>query len=114
MVVEDDADNREMMRVLLEAAGHEVHVAPDGPSGIDLAISLAPEVAFVDIGLPGVDGYEVARQIRTGLGARVRLIALSGHGRWEDRARAFDAGFDDHLLKPVDPDHLAATLDRSS
>jgi two-component system, sensor histidine kinase len=114
LVIEDNADNREMMRILLETSGHEVHEAPDGPSGVDLAIQLQPEIALVDIGLPGLDGYEVARQIRARLHQRVKLIALSGYGRREDRQRAFAAGFDNHLLKPVDPEHLAAALDRSS
>jgi CheY-like chemotaxis protein len=114
LVVEDNADNREMMRILLETSGHEVHEAPDGPSGVDLAIRLEPEIALVDIGLPGLDGYEVARQIRAKLHQRVKLIALSGYGRREDRQRAFAAGFDDHLIKPVDPEHLAAALDRPS
>jgi len=114
LVVEDNADNREMMRILLETSGHEVHEAPDGPSGVEAAIRVEPEIALIDIGLPGVDGYEVARQIRAKLQDRIKLIALSGYGRREDRQRAFAAGFDDHLLKPVDPAHLAATLDRPS
>jgi len=65
---------------------------------------------LIDIGLPGMDGYEVARQIRSTLHDRARLIALSGYGQQEDRQRAFDAGFDEHLLKPVDPELLSAEL----
>ena len=110
LVVEDNADNREMMRVLLESGGHEVHEAADGVSGVELAVQLEPDVVLIDIGLPGIDGYQVARQIRAKLRDRSRLIALSGYGQQKDRERAFDAGFDDHLLKPVDPARLLVVL----
>jgi PAS domain S-box-containing protein len=110
LVVEDDADNREMMRILLESSGHEIHEAADGVSGVDLAVQLEADVVLIDIGLPGIDGYQVATQIRAKLGARSRLIALSGYGQQKDRQRAFDAGFDDHLLKPVDPARLLTVL----
>jgi CheY-like chemotaxis protein len=110
LVVEDNTDNREMMRILLEASGHEVHDAGDGVSGVELAVQLEPDTVLIDIGLPGIDGYEVARQIRAKLRDRSRLIALSGYGRQKDRERAFDAGFDDHLLKPVDPARLVEVL----
>ena len=110
LVVEDNADNREMMRILLESAGHEVHDTGDGVSGVEAAVQLAPDTVLVDIGLPGIDGYEVARRIRAKLRDRCRLIALSGYGQQKDRERAFDAGFDDHLLKPVDPARLLEVL----
>jgi PAS domain S-box-containing protein len=110
LVVEDNADNREMMRILLETSGHEVHDAADGVSGVELAVRLEPDTVLIDIGLPGIDGYEVARQIRSKLGNRFRLIALSGYGQQKDRERAFAAGFDDHLLKPVDPARLVSVL----
>ncbi len=110
LVVEDNADNREMMRILLETSGHEVHDTGDGVSGVELAVRLEPDTVLIDIGLPGIDGYEVARQIRSKLGDRFRLIALSGYGQQKDRERAFAAGFDDHLLKPVDPARLVAVL----
>ena len=110
LVVEDNADNREMMRILLESAGHEVHDTGDGVSGVEAAVQLAPDTVLVDIGLPGIDGYEVARRIRAKLRDRCRLIALSGYGQQKDRERAFDAGFDDHLLKPVDPARLLEEL----
>ena len=98
LVVEDNADNR------------EVHEAADGVSGVELAVQLEPDVVLIDIGLPGIDGYQVARQIRAKLRDRSRLIALSGYGQQKDRERAFDAGFDDHLLKPVDPARLLVVL----
>ena len=109
-MVEDNADNREMMRILLESAGHQVHDTGDGVSGVEAAVQLAPDTVLVDIGLPGIDGYEVARRIRAKLRDRCRLIALSGYGQQKDRERAFDAGFDDHLLKPVDPARLLEVL----
>lgn len=110
LIVEDNADNREMMRILLETSGHEIHEAGDGVSGVEMAIQLEPDTVLIDIGLPGIDGYEVARQIRAKRRDRCRLIALSGYGQEKDRQRAFEAGFDDHLLKPVDPARLLAVL----
>ncbi|PYN89716.1 MAG: hypothetical protein DMD87_04455 [Candidatus Rokuibacteriota bacterium] len=111
LVVEDSAANREMMRILLESAGHEVHVTGDGVSGVELAVQLEPDVVMIDIRLPGIDGYQVARQIRAKLRDRTRLVVLSGYGQPEDKQRAFDAGFDEHLLKPVDPARLLSVLD---
>jgi PAS domain S-box-containing protein len=110
LIVEDDADNREMMRILLESSGHEVHDAADGASGVELASRLEPDVVLIDIGLPGLDGYEVARRIRASLRGAPRLVALSGYGQPEDKQRAFAAGFDDHLVKPADPQRLASIL----
>jgi two-component system, sensor histidine kinase len=75
-----------------------------------MAVQLEADTVLIDIGLPGIDGYEVARQIRAKLNNRSRLIALSGYGQEKDRQRAFQAGFDDHLLKPVDPTRLLAVL----
>ena len=83
-------------------AGHEVHEAADGLSGIEAVAKLAPDLALIDIGLPGIDGYEVARRIRTTeKGRAMRLIAISGYGQPGDRRRAMEAGFDAHLTKPV-------------
>jgi len=110
LVIEDNADSREMMRILLETSGHEIHEAADGVTGVEKAVQLEPETVLIDIGLPGIDGYEVARQIRSKLRDRSRLIALSGYGREKARQQAFQAGFDDHLLKPVDPTRLLAVL----
>jgi PAS domain S-box-containing protein len=110
LVIEDNADNREMMRILLETSGHEVHEAADGVTGVELAVQLEADAVLIDIGLPGIDGYEVARQIRSKLRGRSRLIALSGYGQPKDRQRAFEAGFDEHVLKPVDPERLQSIL----
>ena len=112
LVVEDNRDGREMLRTMLELQGHEVHEAADGVSAVELVKAMQPEVAVVDIGLPGVDGYTVAQRIRaTESGERrMRLIALTGYGSETDRRRAADAGFDAHLTKPVDPQRLAQLL----
>jgi len=112
LIVEDQADMREVMRLALESSGHVVFEATDGPSGIEAVQRFRPEVAVVDIGLPGFDGYEVARRIRTMLdGAPILLVALTGYGQPDDRHRAKAAGFDVHLVKPIEFDRLDAVLD---
>jgi CheY-like chemotaxis protein len=110
LVVEDAADSRRAMATLLKLWGHRVEAAEDGPGGVRLAVERRPEIALVDIGLPGFDGYEVARQIRSTLGHGIQLVALTGYGQAEDRKKAFEAGFDRHLVKPVDPRTLAEVL----
>ena len=111
LVVEDNHDGRESLRDLLEMWGHEVTLAADGPEGVDKALSVHPDVALVDIGLPGLDGNEVARRIRSALGRNeISLIAMTGYGQPEDRRRALQAGFDRYLVKPVDPTILAQLL----
>jgi len=113
LVIEDNADARAMLRHLLEAAGHEVHEASDGREGLAMALSLRPDVALVDLGLPGLDGYEIARQLRAADDRRtILLVAVTGYGSPEDRERSLLAGFDVHLVKPVDPDMLAGVLAR--
>src|SRR5688500_14966028 len=111
LVVEDHDDARRVLQRLLTLWGHTVHVAADGPEGVRVAARVRPQVALVDIGLPGLDGYEVARQIRAGRGEGVQLIALTGYGQPEDQARARAAGFDLHLVKPITPKQLAETLE---
>jgi len=104
LVVEDNADAREALRVSLTLAGHEVAEAADGPAGLEQLAACRPDVALIDVGLPGLDGYEVARRARQRDETRdVFLVALTGYGQAEDRRRALDAGFDRHLTKPVDP-----------
>lgn len=110
LVVEDSDDARDTLRLLLELEGHRVRVAATGAQAVELAAAAPLDVAFVDIGLPDVDGYEVARQIRAKRGDRVRLVALTGFGEPEDRRRASEAGFDAHLVKPVDPDTVLRAL----
>jgi CheY-like chemotaxis protein len=111
LVVEDNGDGREMLRLLLELLGHEVIVAADGMEGVDKALAWHPHVAVVDIGLPRLNGYEVASRLRRELGCGIFLITQTGYGRPEDRQRAIAAGFDVHLTKPVDPAELISWLE---
>jgi CheY-like chemotaxis protein len=113
LVVEDNPDNRETLVMLLESFGHEVVVASDGPSGVRVGIASHPEVAIVDIGLPGFDGFEVGRQLRGALGRSVTLVALTGYGQAEDRDRSRQAGFDVHLVKPAEASLIADVVERA-
>jgi two-component system CheB/CheR fusion protein len=107
LVVDDNLDAREALRFLLEDEGHDVATAADGPQALEQARSFVPEIVLLDIGLPGMDGYEVARRLRSVPGcADAVIVAVSGYGQAEDRARSSAAGFDGHLLKPVAPDLL--------
>jgi CheY-like chemotaxis protein len=99
-----------MLRHLLNLAGHEVHEAADGPGGLEAALRLRPDIALVDVGLPGFDGYQLARDVRGSAGASVYLVALTGYGQPDDRRQAMEAGFDAHLVKPVNPDALLAAI----
>jgi CheY-like chemotaxis protein len=110
LVIEDNHDAREALVALLELEGYVVAGAEDGPRGIELARAKCPDVVLVDIGLPGLDGYEVARHIRSLDGPRLSLVALTGYGEPEDKKRALEAGFDAHLVKPVDPAALTDLL----
>lgn len=112
LVVEDNEDARAALAELLQLAGHRVRTEADGVAGLAAALARPPEVALVDVGLPGLDGYEVARRIRASgaAGRGVRLVALTGYGAPEDRQRALDAGFDRHLVKPVSLAALAEVL----
>ena len=102
LIIEDNDDTRQMLRAALMLSGHEVQEARDGASGLAAALSSPPDIALIDIGLPDIDGYEVARRLRAGpLEGRIPLIALSGYGRPADLKRAFEAGFNFHLTKPV-------------
>jgi signal transduction histidine kinase len=110
LVIEDNVDARQTLRTLLEMLGHEVHEAADGEAGIAAVLELRPDLAFVDIGLPRIDGYEVARRLRAA-NAPVRLVALTGYGRDDDLQRAREAGFDQHLLKPAGIEQLRSAID---
>jgi two-component system, sensor histidine kinase len=111
LVIEDRPDVQEMLKELIEAWGHEVVCASEGVSGVASALALRPDVAFVDIGLPGIDGYEVARRVRSDpRGKELVLVAITGYGSPEQKTKALAAGFDIHLVKPVDAKQLAAVL----
>jgi len=103
LLIEDNADARDMARLGLELLGQTVFEAVDGETGIQMALADPPDAVIVDIGLPGLDGYEVGRRLREALGGRTRLVALTGYGQREDRRRVRDAGYDVHLLKPAGP-----------
>jgi len=114
LLIEDNDDAREAVAALLELEGCVVETAAEGVSGIEIVRTKRPDVALIDIGLPGIDGYEVARRIRA-LGApQPYMVALTGYGRQEDRDRAAEAGFDTHLVKPVDPSALATLVTRGT
>jgi two-component system, sensor histidine kinase len=106
LLVEDSEDIRELFTEIM--SGHDVACAEEGPEGLDKILTWGPDVAFVDIGLPGFDGFEVARRARE-RGFTGRLVALTGYGQAADRRRALQAGFDDHLIKPV----LGADIERA-
>ena len=111
LVVDDNRDTAESIAELLRISGHDVHVAYDGLSAIATALSIRPEFVFLDIGLPGLDGYAVARRLRSEPGLEsTRIIAVTGYGTEADRQKGMEAGFDQHLLKPVDPAFLASLL----
>jgi CheY-like chemotaxis protein len=111
LIVEDNPDASDALHMLLELLGHKVRVVRDGPAALEAVRANIPDVALVDIGLPGMDGYEVARRARPlASPGQMTLIALTGYGRDEDKARALEAGFDYHLTKPVDVDALRTLL----
>jgi CheY-like chemotaxis protein len=110
LVVDDYADNAQSMETLLKLFGFEVDVALNGPAALTLADEHPPRVALIDLGMPGMDGYEVCRRLRAKLGDRVLLVAVTAWGFDEDRARSLTAGFDLHLVKPADPDVLLRVL----
>jgi signal transduction histidine kinase/ActR/RegA family two-component response regulator len=113
MIADDNADLAESMAMLLGLEGHEVRVAHDGPAALELADAFQPNAAVLDIGLPSLSGYELARELRSRQhGDGLLLIAATGYGQPEDRARAKGAGFDLHMVKPVDPQIVAAEIAR--
>lgn len=112
LVVDDNRDAAESMSMLLEIWGHEVAFAYDGPSALKTAEQWQPEAVFLDIGLPGMDGYEVAERLRELPQAKTAvLIAITGYGQEDDRVRSRRAGIDHHLVKPVAPDALRGLID---
>jgi signal transduction histidine kinase/ActR/RegA family two-component response regulator len=115
LLIEDSEDAREMLRMTLELAGHVVYDAADGIRGLELLNAVRPDAAIIDIGLPGLDGYQVARKIRAEPHGRgMLLLALTGYDSAGDAARASEHGFDYHLVKPVDPDRLTRLLAESA
>lgn len=112
LLVEDNEDIRTLLASRLQRMGHKVTEEDNGTDGIERAVSARPEVAVIDIGLPGADGYEVARRIRESVGDEIYLIAVTGYGQPEDRQKALDAGFDHHLAKPVTSEQLQEIFEK--
>jgi two-component system CheB/CheR fusion protein len=113
LVVDDNVDAAQTLGMLLRLGGHEVRMAHDGSAALDVAPGFSPDVVLLDIGLPGLDGYEVARRLRRLPETEASLlVAVSGYGQDEDRRRAREAGFDHHLTKPVDFAVLKGVLPR--
>lgn len=110
LLVEDDDHVRKALQRILKLDAHRVEVARDGPEGVEIALATVPEVVFIDIGLPGIDGYEVGRRIRAALGKRVLLVALTAYGQEQNHRRSSEAGFDAHLVKPVSYEDLGRLL----
>jgi CheY-like chemotaxis protein len=107
LVVEDSSDAREALRAMLEVSGHEVRCTEDAPRALDVVRTWWPDVALVDIGLPGMSGYELAENLRrTAFGDDLVLVAVTGFGQPDDRRRALESGFDAHVVKPVTPSTL--------
>jgi PAS domain S-box-containing protein len=114
LIVEDDADLMQGLALLLQIHGHDVATAVDGPSALALCAEFRPEAVLLDLGLPGMDGFEAVRRLRSELGPETLIVALTGYNLDEDRIRTAEAGFDHHLVKPVELDEihrLLATLD---
>lgn len=112
LIVEDNVDSAQTMQMLLAISGYDARTAHEGQSALTVARDFRPEVVFCDIGLPGRDGFEVARDLRALPETRsALLVALTGYGHDEDRQRASQAGFDGFLVKPVDHDALQKMLD---
>jgi CheY-like chemotaxis protein len=103
-----------MLVTMLRLSGHEVREAATGVDGLERAVQYRPAVVLLDIGLPDIDGYAVGRELRQRLGASVSLVAVTGYGQPRDRARSEEAGFDAHVLKPVDPAELVDLVQRLS
>jgi DNA-binding response OmpR family regulator len=112
LVVDDSPDAADSLAMLLQLWGHEVAVANDPEEALAAARRCPPEIVLLDIGLPGIGGYELAKQLRREGLSTAFLAAITGYGEERDRRRALEAGFDSHLVKPVDPEVLRATIAR--
>jgi CheY-like chemotaxis protein len=110
VLIDDNVDAAESLAMLLRLKGHEVHIAYDGAEGVSLALKTLPDCVLVDIGLPDIDGYEVAKRLRSHDHNGMLLVALTGYGQTEDRRRSEQAGFDHHLVKPVSQEVLEDLL----
>jgi CheY-like chemotaxis protein len=113
LVVDDNLDAAEMLAALIEELGHEARTALDGPAALRMTEEWPPDLVFLDIGLPGMDGYEVARQLKRREHAHALLVALTGYGQESDRRKSFEAGFDQHIVKPPQFATIEAIIERT-
>jgi len=114
LVVDDNEDAAELLGDMLEAVGHQVALAHDGPRALDVIDRFIPDIAVLDIGLPVMDGYELAKRIRERLGSSTRLMAVTGYGQEHDRQRSTEAGFESHFVKPLDTEKLLHAIDSAA
>ena len=111
LIADDNRDGAESLAILLRVEGHDVSVVHDGAAALVALERLQPQVALLDIGMPGLTGYEVARRVRqSGFGRSMLLVAITGWGQDTDKVRAVEAGFDHHFTKPIEPDWITALL----
>ncbi|HYL91438.1 MAG TPA: response regulator [Burkholderiales bacterium] len=110
LIVEDNYDQAQTLRMFLGLKGHHLEVAPTGPLALDMARRCRPDVVLLDIGLPGLDGFEVARELRREYGDAIRIIAVSAYGSENDRRQSLEAGCELHLVKPADPRFIESLL----
>ena len=114
LVVDDNVDAAELLAEALRHVGHDVRIALDGPEALRTVESFTPDVAVLDVGLPVMDGYELVQRLRSKLDDHVRFIAVTGYGQANDRVRSKEAGFDLHLVKPIDLPELQRAIDSAS
>jgi CheY-like chemotaxis protein len=110
LIVEDNADQAETLKVFLTLKGHRLEVAASGPAAIEVARRQRPDVVLLDVGLPGFDGFEVARRLRQEHGPAMRIIAVSAYASENDRRQSIEAGCELHLVKPADPRFIESLL----
>jgi two-component system CheB/CheR fusion protein len=110
LIVEDNVDQAQTMRAFLSLKGHSLEIAATGPRALDIARRFRPDVVLLDIGLPGIDGFEVARQLKSEHGDALRIIAVSAYGSERDRQQSLEAGCEVHLVKPADPRFIESLL----
>jgi CheY-like chemotaxis protein len=106
LIIDDNVDAADSLAIILRHMGHQVHVAYDGRAALELSLRTRPEIVLLDIAMPEISGYEVAKQIRQYLGDRVRIFAVTGYGQDDDRLKSVEAGIDQHLIKPIDTTFL--------
>jgi two-component system CheB/CheR fusion protein len=110
LIVEDNVDQAQTLRMFLSMKGHRLEIAATGPAAIESAHRFRPEVVLLDLGLPGIDGFEVARQLRQEYGQAIRIIAVSAYASENDRRLSLEAGCELHLVKPADPRFIESLL----